>query len=298
MYAIDTEAPAAALDGASTSARTRSPGRPPACAGRWPRPRWATTSTGRTRRSRALEERVAELFGHEDALFVPSGTMGNQIGLRLVCQPGEEILGDADCHVLTYELGAAAAIFGLSSRTVVERRRPAGRRPADRAGAPPRRLARDPHGRDRRGEHAQPRRWAGPAARRAAEAVGLVAGGRRRRPPRRGADLERRRRHGQGPRHLRPARRHRVGLPVQGPGTPVGSVLVASAERIAAARLWRKRLGGGMRQAGILAAAGLYALDHHLERLADDHEQRPAAGRAARGRPGVGRDEHRRRWTA
>jgi threonine aldolase len=49
-------------------------------------------------------------------------------------------------------------------------------------------------------------------------------------------------------------------------------VVVASAERIAAARLWRKRLGGGMRQAGILAAAGLYALDHHLDRLAEDHE--------------------------
>jgi threonine aldolase len=52
----------------------------------------------------------------------------------------------------------------------------------------------------------------------------------------------------------------------------VGSVIVASAERIAAARLWRKRLGGGMRQAGVLAAAGRYALDHHLERLAEDHE--------------------------
>src|ERR671938_657034 len=67
----------------------------------------------------ALEERVAELFGHEAALFVPSGTMGNQIGLRLVCEPGQEVLGDADCHVLTYEMGAAAALFGLSSRTVV-----------------------------------------------------------------------------------------------------------------------------------------------------------------------------------
>jgi threonine aldolase len=58
----------------------------------------------------------------------------------------------------------------------------------------------------------------------------------------------------------------------KGLGAPVGSVLVASPERIATARLWRKRLGGGMRQAGVLAAAGLYALDHHLERLAEDHE--------------------------
>src|SRR5439155_12694390 len=58
----------------------------------------------------------------------------------------------------------------------------------------------------------------------------------------------------------------------KGLGAPVGSVLVSSAERIAAGRLWRKRLGGGMRQVGVLAAAGLHALDHHLERLADDHE--------------------------
>jgi threonine aldolase len=58
----------------------------------------------------------------------------------------------------------------------------------------------------------------------------------------------------------------------KGLGAPVGSVLVASAERIAAARLWRKRLGGGMRQVGVLAAAGRYALDSHLDRLAEDHE--------------------------
>ncbi|HEY4627323.1 MAG TPA: beta-eliminating lyase-related protein, partial [Blastococcus sp.] len=67
----------------------------------------------------ALEERVADLFGHEAALFVPSGTMGNQIGMRLVCEPGQEVLCDADAHVVTYEMGAAAAIFGISTRTVV-----------------------------------------------------------------------------------------------------------------------------------------------------------------------------------
>src|SRR4051812_9197888 len=66
----------------------------------------------------ALEERVAALMGHEAGLFVPSGTMGNQIGLRLLAQPGEEVLADADAHVVTYEMGAAAAVFGLSTRTV------------------------------------------------------------------------------------------------------------------------------------------------------------------------------------
>src|ERR687893_117219 len=68
---------------------------------------------------RALEERVADLLGHEAALFVPSGTMGNQIGMRLVCEPGQEVLCDADAHVVTYEMGAAAAVFGISTRTVV-----------------------------------------------------------------------------------------------------------------------------------------------------------------------------------
>src|SRR3982751_2521438 len=69
----------------------------------------------------ALEERVAALMGHEAALFVPSGTMGNQIGMGLVAEPGQEVLCDADAHVVTYEMGAAAAIFGISTRTVVSR---------------------------------------------------------------------------------------------------------------------------------------------------------------------------------
>src|SRR3954453_13346832 len=67
----------------------------------------------------ALEERVAALFGAEAALFGPSGTRGNQIGMRRVCEPGQEVLCDADAHVVTYEMGAAAAVFGISTRTVV-----------------------------------------------------------------------------------------------------------------------------------------------------------------------------------
>ena len=71
----------------------------------------------------------------------------------------------------------------------------------------------------------------------------------------------------------------------KGLGAPVGSVLLGSREAIAAARRWRKALGGGMRQAGILAAAGLYALEHHVERLAEDHDnaERLAAGLRAIG---------------
>src|SRR5689334_20784539 len=67
----------------------------------------------------ALEERVAALMGHEAGLFVPSGTMGNQIGMRLLAEPGQEVLADADAHVVTYEMGATAAVFGIQTRTVV-----------------------------------------------------------------------------------------------------------------------------------------------------------------------------------
>jgi threonine aldolase len=221
---------------------------------------------------RALEERVADLFGHEAALFVPSGTMGNQIGMRLLAEPGQEVLCDADAHVVTYEMGAAAAVFGLSTRTVVSA---GGRLDVDAFAAQVR-----PKGdwhltataaiaventHNRGGGLVQPldelRRlfdWS--------RAAGVAI-------------------HLDGARIWNAHVASGVALSTyggladtasvclsKGLGAPVGSVLVASAERIATARLWRKRLGGGMRQAGVLAAAGLYALDHNLDRLAEDHE--------------------------
>jgi threonine aldolase len=221
---------------------------------------------------RALEERVADLFGHEAALFVPSGTMGNQIGMRLVAEPGQEVLCDADAHVVTYELGAAAVVFGISTRTVVSA---GGRLDVDAFVAQVR-----PKGdwhltataaiaventHNRGGGLVQPldelRRlfdWS--------RAAGVAI-------------------HLDGARIWNAHVASGVALSTyggladtasvclsKGLGAPVGSVLVASAERIATARLWRKRLGGGMRQAGVLAAAGLYALDHNLDRLAEDHD--------------------------
>jgi threonine aldolase len=220
----------------------------------------------------ALEERVAELFGHEAALFVPTGTMGNQIGLRLVCEPGQEVLGDADCHVLTYEMGAAAALFGLSSRTVVSA---GGRLSADQFIAQVR-----PHG-----------DWHLTATAAIAVENTHNRGGGLVQPL---AELERLFDWSRGAGvnvHLDGARVFNAhvasGVPLstygrladtasvclsKGLGAPAGSVLVANADRIAAGRLWRKRLGGGMRQVGVLAAAMQYALDHHLERLAEDHE--------------------------
>jgi threonine aldolase len=220
----------------------------------------------------ALEERVAALFGHEAALFVPSGTMGNQIGMRLVCEPGQEVLCDADAHVVTYEMGAAAAIFGISTRTVVS---DGGRLDADQLIAQVRPktdwhltgtaaiAVENTH--NRGGGLVQPLEELQKLRDRTREAGVAV--------------------HLDGARIWNAHVASGVDLATyggladtasvcfsKGLGTPVGSVLVSSAERIAAARLWRKRLGGGMRQVGVLAAACSYALDHNLGRLAEDHE--------------------------
>ncbi len=220
----------------------------------------------------ALEERVAALFGHEAALFVPSGTMGNQIGLRLVCEPGQEVLCDADAHIVTYEMGAAAALFGISTRTVVSS---GGRLDADQLVAQVR-----PRGdwhltataavavensHNRGGGLVQPldqlqRLW--DWSRQAGVAVHLDGARIWNAASASGVPLDT---------YGRLADTASVCFS-KGLGTPVGSVLVASGERIAAGRLWRKRLGGGLRQVGVLAAACTYALDHHLDRLAEDHE--------------------------
>jgi threonine aldolase len=229
----------------------------------------------------ALEERVADLFGHEAALFVPSGTMGNQIGMRLVCEPGQEVLCDADAHVVTYEMGAAAAIFGISTRTVVsglsgrdggkghgrldadqliEQVRPKGDWHLTATAAV---AVENSH--NRGGGLVQPlgelrKLW--DWSREAGVAVHLDGARIWNAAVASGVELAT---------YGRLADTASVCLS-KGLGAPVGSVLIASAERIATARLWRKRLGGGMRQAGVLAAAGLYALDHHLDRLVEDHE--------------------------
>jgi threonine aldolase len=220
----------------------------------------------------ALEEKVAGLMGHEAALFVPSGTMGNQIGMRLVCEPGQEVLCDADAHVVTYEMGAAAAIFGISTRTVVSA---GGRldaqslidqvRPQDNWHLTATAAIAVENTHNRGGGLVQPldelqKLW--DWSRGANVAVHLDGARLFNASVASGVDLAT---------YGRLADTASVCLS-KGLGAPVGSVLVASAERIATARLWRKRLGGGMRQAGVLAAAGLYALEHQFARLAEDHE--------------------------
>jgi threonine aldolase len=219
---------------------------------------------------RALEERVAALFHHEAALFVPSGVMANQIALQLLVPPGGELLCDADAHVVTYERGAAAAYGGMSSRTW-----PTVGADLDVDGIAA--LIR-PRGYDAVATSAI-----------AVEQTHNRAGGAvipwsvlkqlRALATEHGISL-----HMDGARIWHAHIADQVPLAQygrlfdtvavclsKGLGAPVGSLVISSAERITRARDIRKRLGGSMRQAGILAAAGDYALTHHLDRLRRDH---------------------------
>jgi threonine aldolase len=192
--------------------------------------------------------------------------------MRLVCEPGQEVLCDADAHVVTYEMGAAAAIFGISTRTVVSE---GGRLDAQQLI-----------------DQVRPKSdWHLTATAAIAVENSHNRGGGLVQPLGELQKLWNWSREADVAVHLDGARIWNAsvasGVPLstygrladtasvcfsKGLGAPVGSVLVASAERIATARLWRKRLGGGMRQAGVLAAAALHALDHNLARLAEDHE--------------------------
>ncbi|SDZ06783.1 L-threonine aldolase [Micromonospora pattaloongensis] len=218
----------------------------------------------------ALEAEVAALFGHEAALFAPTGSMANQIALQLLVPPASELLCDADAHVVTYEIGAAAAIGGISSRTwpavgaEIDPEVVAGMiRPDGYFAVPTRAIAvEQTHNRGGGGviPLATLRQLRG-----VADDAGVAL-------------------HCDGARIWHAHVADRVPLAEYGAlfdtlsvclskglGAPVGSLVVGSAEKIERARWIRKRMGGGMRQVGVLAAAGRYALRHHIERLADDH---------------------------
>ena len=156
---------------------------------------------------RRLEERIAAMLGKEAALFVPSGTMGNQLGVRVHCQAGDEFLCEANCHILCYEQGAYAQLFGIAAQPVegdhgvlqveqlMGRIRPGSNDHcvAHAAGLP--------------GEHAQPRRRPHPAVRHRRRDLRLGRRQRPRAPSRRRSAVQRRRRH----RHLR----RRLGQPLR-----------------------------------------------------------------------------------
>jgi threonine aldolase len=224
----------------------------------------------------ALEKRVAEMFGKEAALFAASGTLTNQLAIRSLVKPGEELLTELNSHIVRAELGAGAAFSGITTRTWE------GHRGSFKASEVMRIASPD----------------AGPflvstkaiaienthnfsggfiqsfdeikELRKASSAVGISL-------------------------HLDGARIWNAhvasGISLKdfgsqfdtisvcfskGLGAPVGSAIISTAERVAEARIWRKRYGGGMRQIGFLAAAASYALDNNISRLAKDHESAKA----------------------
>jgi threonine aldolase len=219
----------------------------------------------------ALQERVADLFGHEAALFTPTGSMANVLAVRSLVAPGQEVLCEASAHIARAELGAHGAYSGITMRTWMSDGGQVDLAAVAKLHAPD----------------------MGPFfVRTAAVSVenthnfagGTVVPVETLKALRAWAD------DAQVGIHLDGARiwnaHVATGTPLteygahadvlavclsKGLGAPVGSLVVGSADAIAESRVWRKRLGGGMRQAGVLAAAGLHALDHHVDRLADDH---------------------------
>jgi threonine aldolase len=223
--------------------------------------------------TRRLQERVAELLGHEAALFLPSGTMCNEIALRLHVRPGgDEVILDRTSHPVNYEAGGPAQVAGAMVRTVEGeggiftpvQLESAIRRPGDRY-APRSRLVSVEQTTNIGGGRVWP-----------LETVRGVLG------VARSHDL---RAHLDGARLMNAvvasgvaARDYAAGFDTawidftKGLGAPVGAVLAGSSELIDEAWRWKQMLGGAFRQSGIVAAACLYALDHHVERLAEDHE--------------------------
>jgi threonine aldolase len=217
-----------------------------------------------------LERRAAETFGREAALFVPSGTMGNQIAIRLHTQPGQEVIAESRAHILDYEMATTAVFSGCLVRAVIAERgiltwkhiEPAiFQRGAFRASTG---LIEIENTANLAGGTVTPLKvmeeiWAGAKERKlpvhldgarvfnAATALGEDV-----KTLTRGFDTV-------------------MFCLSKGLGAPVGSMLVGSAEGMARARLFRKALGGGMRQAGVLAAAGLIALEQGPKRLHEDH---------------------------
>ena len=219
----------------------------------------------------ALQDRAAQLTGKEAALFVPSGSQANLISLLTHCQRGDEFIVGDSAHIFVYEAGSSAAVGGLHPHTLPNHpdgtldleRIEAAIRPDDSHFPRTRLLCL---------ENTHNRCWGSPIGLGYLDAVGALC-------EKRGLKL-----HLDGARIFNAAQAEGVKVrdlaaPAdslsfclsKGLGAPVGSLICGCKEFIKRAHRLRKQLGGGMRQAGVLAAAGLYALDHRAERLAADH---------------------------
>ena len=217
-----------------------------------------------------LQETIALMLGKEAAIFMPSGTMTNQIALRVHCSPGDEFICDSGCHIYNYEQGAFAQLSGLVAKTIdgknglldLEQLLGAVRPENEHMVRTKLLCLENTHNRGAGKIYSLPRiqslcDWA--------HSQGLKT-------------------HLDGARLFNASVATGVSLELfsepfesvsvcfsKGLGAPVGSCLVGSREFVAKARRARKLFGGGMRQIGILAAGALYALKHQMDRLADDH---------------------------
>jgi threonine aldolase len=235
---------------------------------------------------KALERRTAEMLGKEAALFVPSGTMANQVAVGVHTRPGDELLCDPTAHVYVWEGGGIARLSGVTTRTApgddglltLEKLRDK-IRPDDGHYVHTRLVClENTHNRGGGKVHpivqvAEIAGWA--------RAHGLAM-------------------HLDGARLMNAVVASGIAADEwgryfdtvsicfsKGLGAPVGSCLAGTAEAMARAHRLRKVFGGGMRQAGVIAAAALYALDHHVERLADDHRNAQVLAKAVEATPGL-----------
>jgi threonine aldolase len=235
----------------------------------------------------ALEERAADLLGQEEAVYLPTATMANQIALRVLTEPGDEVVAEGMAHVFRYELGGPAVHSGLAMKPLAtadgiftpEQLREAVSEPGDLHTAPTRVVC--------------------------LENTHNGGGGRVWPLERLQAVVQEARRHGLRV-HLDGARLMNAavasGTPAadygcevdtvtlclsKGLGCPLGALIAGAPDRMAKARRMKHLFGGAMRQVGIVAAAGIYALDHNVERLAEDHAnaRRLAEGLAEAGLP-------------
>jgi threonine aldolase len=236
-----------------------------------------------------LQEKVANLLGKEASLFVPSGTMANQLAIKSHTQPGDEVIIESSSHPFNFEGGAGAALSGiqfhclkgvrgiLDASQVEEAIRPADHH------FPVTRLVCLENTHNRGGGSIYPVEKMAEIFR-LAKSKGLLA-------------------------HLDGARLWNASIATgirpheyaqwadsvsvclsKGLGAPIGSLVAGSKPFIDRVHRFRKMFGGGMRQAGIIAAAGIYALDHHLERLTKDHQNAKRLGVGLKEFPGVSID--------
>ncbi len=218
----------------------------------------------------ALCEKAAALLGKEAAVFLPSGTMCNELAIRVHCQPGDELYADQTAHIINYEGGGPAAITGVSTQPLAGERGifsadqlKAAIRPKSRY-APLSKLVVFEQTANLSGGTVWPLETM-QAVSDVAQENGLL-------------------RHIDGARLMNAVVASGISAEAyaacadsvwldltKGLGCPLGAVLAGSHDFIHEVWRWKQRIGGALRQAGIVAAAGIYALDHHVDRLADDH---------------------------